>query len=66
MNEIPVASFRCAGDLFRERVRGEFGERIVSEILDPMERELEALASETERAADEIAALESELENSAE
>ena len=49
MNEIPLPQFLQASGLFRDQVRGEFGDRIVADILEPMSRELEALAAELSR-----------------
>ena len=54
MTEIPIKHFSAASGLFKEQVRGEFGRRIVADILEPMAGELEALASETENTRKEI------------
>ena len=61
MNEIPVAEFRMASELFQAQVRGEFGNRIVADILEPMMGELETLAADKQEAQEQISNLESQL-----
>ena len=61
MSEIPIQLFNSASDLFKDQVRGGFGNRIVADILGPMSDELQALATETENTRGEIAAFENEL-----
>ena len=61
MNEIPVAEFRMARELFQEQVRGEFGNRIAADILEPMMVELETLAADNLETQEQISDLEDQL-----
>lgn len=62
MNDNFAAAFGRALATFRDQVRGEFASRLVSEVLEPMERELQALTSELESTNQELSQLENELE----
>lgn len=62
MKDNLATSFRRALDSFREQARGEFATRLISDVLDPMANELDALSGEIENAAADVAALESEIE----
>ena len=62
MKDNLATSFRRALDFFQEQARGEFATRLISDVLEPMANELEALSAEIENAAADIAALESEIE----
>lgn len=61
MNDSPLATFGRAFALFQEQNRSEFGQRLAADVLEPMERELEALMGDLERTMEEAAALESQL-----
>ncbi len=62
MKDNLVNSFSRALDCFREQSRGEFAARLISDVLEPMANELEALSAEIENTAENITALESEIE----
>lgn len=61
MNEIPIAEFRMASELFQDQVRGEFGNRIVADILEPMMVELETLAADNLETQEQLSDLEDQL-----
>lgn len=62
MKDNLATSFSRALDSFREQARGEFATRLISDVLDPMADELDALSGEIENTAADITALESEIE----
>ena len=62
MNGDLAVSFTRSLDLFRDQARGEFAMRLVSDVLEPMARELESLSSEIDETAAELTEIESELE----
>ena len=49
MKDNLATSFRRALDSFREQARGEFATRLISDVLDPMANELDALSGEIEK-----------------
>lgn len=62
MNDNLATSFAQALDRFREQTRGEFSDRLVADVLEPMANELAALSSEIESVQEEISHLKTELE----
>ena len=62
MNDNLATSFARALDRFREQTRGEFSDRLVADVLEPMANELVSLSSEIESTQEEISHLETELE----
>ena len=62
MKDNLATSFSRALDAFREQARGEFATRLISDVLEPMAGELEALSAEIENTAADVTALESEIE----
>ena len=62
MKDNLATSFSRALDSFREQARGGFATCLISEVLEPMANELEALSSEIESTTADISALESEIE----
>ena len=61
MNDNLATSFRRSIDLFREQARGRFADGLISDVLEPMAQELEALSAEIESTVAELAAIESEI-----
>lgn len=62
MNDNLTTDFCRALERFRELTRGEFSDRLVADVLEPMARELESLSSEIEETQGEISHLESDIE----
>ena len=62
MKDNLATSFSRALDTFRDQARGEFATRLISDVLEPMANELEALSTEIESTVADITALESEIE----
>ena len=62
MKDNLVTSFSRALDCFREQSQGEFATRLISDVLEPMANELEALSAEIENTVADITTLESEIE----
>lgn len=62
MKDDLAASFIRALDSFREQTRGGFARCLISDVLEPMANELEALSAEIENTTASISALESEME----
>ena len=62
MNDNLATSFVRALDRFREQTRGEFSDRLVADVLEPMANELGSLSYEIESTQEEIYHLKTELE----
>ena len=62
MKDNLATSFARALERFRDQTRGEFSDRLVADVLEPMANELEFLSSEIESTQEEITHLETELE----